>query len=281
GANSGIGFETSKVLAEKNAKVILAVRNQDKGRQAMEKILKKFPEAELELRILDLANFDSIKAFAKGILKDYSKLDVLINNAGVMMVPESKTVQGFESHFGINFLGPFLLTALLIDLIENTPNSRVVNTSSLAHLSGRINFSNLKSESSYKSLREYNQSKLADLIFSIELQERLSAAGMQAKSTAAHPGLTKTAINRHNSLMSILSNVFTQNVAMGVLPTLRAAIDPILKGGEYIGPANMFETFGYPEIGLSSELAKDKQLAGKLWAYAEEACDIQFLSKEL
>lgn len=277
GANSGIGFETARQLAKKNAHVILACRNEKKGNKALNDIKNEFPNAHLELRILDLEDLNSVKTFANSFIKDYKNIDLLINNAGVMMTPESKTKQGFEMQFGVNYIGAFALTATLFDLLENTPNARIVNLSSLAHLNGKIDFDNLKIEKPYSSMREYNQSKLADLMFTLELQDRIQNKNLKTISVAAHPGLTKTELNRHSKIMTVLSNIFTQNAQMGALPTLYAAIEPKVKGGEYFGPSNFFETFGYPKPSKIAKHTFDKAVRLKLWQVGEAACGVKFL----
>lgn len=279
GSNSGIGYEAVKVLAKKRGHLIMACRSKERGEKAMSKLQAEISNSKIELRILDLADLDSVSDFATNFLIDFDRLDILINNAGVMMTPNSKTVQGIELQFGVNFVGHFALTGLLFNLLSTTNGSRVVNLSSLAHRNGKIDFDNLKSEKSYERLKAYNRSKLADLIFSLELQRRIEANNLDIISTAAHPGMTKTELNRHSSLMTFLSNIFTQSAEMGVLPTLRAAFDQNIKGGEYFGPSKLFEAFGHPVKAIISKDARDIAVAKRLWEVGEELSGVKYLSE--
>src|SRR5690606_36135625 len=194
GANSGIGLEAAKVLAGKGMRLVLAVRNETKGAEARTEILSLHREADVEIRRLDVADLSSVRAFADGILRDFTKLDVLINNAGVMIPPYSKTKDGFEMQFGSNHLGHFALTALLLLLLNKTPHSRIVTIGSLAHNRGAIDFENLDGAKGYKAKKFYNQSKLANMLFALELDRRLKKNGCQTISVVCHPGVSGTNI---------------------------------------------------------------------------------------
>ena len=237
GASSGIGFETARVLAEKNATVIIAPRNLDKGNVAAEKIRSGHPNADLTVMELDLANLDSVRDFAEKFKDSYSRLDLLINNAGVMMPPLSKTKDGFELQFGTNHLGHFALTGLLIDLIKNTPDSRIVNVSSGAHHYGNLDFEDLTWEKRpYKKMKAYSDSKIANIYFANELQRRLDEAGVNTLVTAAHPGWTATELQRHAGVFKFLNRFVAQDITMGALPTLYAAVAEDVQACDYYGP---------------------------------------------
>jgi NAD(P)-dependent dehydrogenase (short-subunit alcohol dehydrogenase family) len=277
GANAGIGYETAKALAGKEARVILACRSRERGEAALKKIRETYPQAQLELHLLDLTSLDSVRQFATEIIDKYPQLDLLINNAGVMMPPESKTKEGFELQIGVNFLGHFLLTGLLLELLEKTPGARVVTLSSIAHRSGRINLDNFKGEKPYMSMREYGQSKLACLMFALELQKRLDAKGSKVLSLAAHPGWTQTELMRHQSLADVLSRYLAMPTLQGALPTLFAATAP-LPGGTYTGPNGFFEAWGFPATAKIRPHAQDAEMQKKLWQKAESLTGISFLS---
>ena len=277
GASSGIGFETAKVLAVKNATVIIAVRNVQKGTAAAEKIKGDYPNADVKVMELDLANLESVLRFAEGFNKSYSRLDLLINNAGVMMPPYSKTTDGFELQFGTNHLGHFALTGLLIDLIKDTPGSRIVNVSSSAHHYGELDFDDLNWENRpYKKMKTYGDSKIANIYFTYELQRRLDVNGSKTLVTAAHPGWTATELQRHVGLLSFLNNFFSQDITMGALPTLYAAVAEDVQGGDYYGPSGWKEMRGYPKKVQSNELSHDKKIAQKLWEVSEDLTGITF-----
>ncbi len=277
GASSGIGFEAARVLANKNAEVIIAVRNQKKGDKAVQQITDQNKEAKVSVMILDLANLDSVKKFADEFKQKYKRLDLLINNAGVMMPPYSKTIDGFELQFGTNHLGHFALTALLFDLLQSTLNSRIVNVSSNAHRSGKLNFDDLNWEKrKYKKMFSYGDSKIANLYFTYELQSLLKQAGVDTLVTAAHPGWTATDLQRHVGLFEFLNGFFAMKMEQGALPSLRAAIDENAKSGDYYGPDGWQEWRGYPKKVKSNRISYNKEIAKKLWDVSEKLTGIKF-----
>jgi NAD(P)-dependent dehydrogenase (short-subunit alcohol dehydrogenase family) len=277
GASSGIGYETARVLAEKNAKVIIAVRNLDKGKKAAEKIKTRHEKADLVIMELDLADLKSVKQFAEAFKKEYEQLDLLINNAGVMIPPYSKTTDGFELQFGTNHLGHFALTGLLLDLLKKTAGSRIVNVSSMAHTQGNINFDDLNWEKrTYAPWNAYGDSKIANLYFTYELNRKMDSADKTPLVVAAHPGVTATDLQRHSGLVSFLSNLFAQKIEMGALPTLYAAVAPDVKSGDYFGPSGFKEIRGYPKKVESNALSHDTTIANKLWDISEKLTGITY-----
>ncbi|MDP4117315.1 MAG: SDR family NAD(P)-dependent oxidoreductase [Bacteroidota bacterium] len=278
GSSSGLGFQDANVLAGKNASVIIAVRNLEKGNNAANKIKTNYKDADVSVMELDLANLNSVKKFAENFKQKYSRLDLLINNAGVMVPPYSKTADGFELQFGTNHLGPFALTGLLIDLIKDTKNSRIVNVSSAAHKYGNINFDDLNWEKrKYKPWKAYGDSKIANLYFTYELKKKLEASNSSAKVAAAHPGWTATELQRHSGFfVGILNVLFAQTIEMGALPTLYAATAEDVNSGEYFGPSNWQEWRGYPKKVESNELSHDTKIAAKLWEVSEKLTGIHF-----
>jgi NAD(P)-dependent dehydrogenase (short-subunit alcohol dehydrogenase family) len=284
GANSGIGFEAAKEFARKGAQTILACRSLDKAEIALEQIKAEIPDAPAEVKELDLADLASVRRFADEFQAEYDRLDVLANNAGIMMNPYSKTQDGFESQFGTNHLGHFALTGLLVDLLLDTPGSRVVNVSSNGHRFGSIDFDNLMYDNGdgYSPTRAYGRSKLANLLFTYELQRRYEATGADAIAVAAHPGGSSTNLGRHledrwyYGLYRRLEPVIAQSAAMGALPTLRAATDPSITGGQYFGPGGFMEQRGYPIIVTSSDASHDEDVARQLWQVSEELTGVTF-----
>lgn len=223
GSNTGLGFETALDLYQKGAKVYIACRNEEKALTAIEKMQSQGGSGELVFGQLDLSSLRSVKAFTDNILKKETRLDLLVNNAGVMIPPPSKTEDGFESQFGVNFVGAFALTGQLFDLLENTKGSRVVSLSSLAHRGANIDFDNFRLEKEYNNWREYGQSKLADLMFALEFDKRLKANGNQITSLAAHPGYTSTDLQRHID-PSFMQGIETMNAKQGAQMTLTACL---------------------------------------------------------
>ena len=283
GANSGLGFEATKVLSKKGAHIIMTARNLQKGNEALEAIKKENPNAKLDLMQLDLADFYSIRNFSNEFHSKYSKLDVLVNNTGVMNPPKREvTKQHFSVQFGTNHLGHFLLTGLLLDILKNTPNSRVSVQSSIVHktesMKPDIHFDDLNFEKSYNRDQAYAQSKLANLLFAYELDRRLKTNNINTIVTVAHPGYTKTNLQANSGfLMSvILNNILAQNVKIGTLPILRAATDENVKGSEYCGPTKMMELKGYPKLVKSSDKSYDKDLAKKLWKVSEKLTNLTY-----
>ncbi|MBL1214883.1 MAG: SDR family NAD(P)-dependent oxidoreductase [Ignavibacteriae bacterium] len=275
GSSSGIGYETAKVLAKKNAKVIIAVRNIEKGSKAKSKIISENSDAELDVMKLDLADLDSVKSFVKDFKSKYTQLNLLINNAGVMIPPYSKTKDGFELQFGTNHLGHFALTLELLDLIEKTKDARIVNVSSGAHKYGKINFEDLNwEERDYKAWKAYGDSKIANLYFTKELAEKVADKNIQV--TASHPGWTATELQRHSGFIEFLNNIFAMPQQQGALTTLRAAVDSDAKNGDYFGPNGWQEWRGYPVKVEPNNLAKDQKIAKQLWDVSEELTGIKF-----
>lgn len=266
GANSGIGFEAAKALAEHGARVILACRSEKRGTEALQAIEAESPKGSVELRLLDLSDLDSVRAFADGVLADLEHIDLLINNAGVMMPPLSRTAQGFELQFGVNHLGHFALTGLLLERLVATPGARIVNVSSQAHRTGKIDFDDLNWESrKYKKVASYGQSKLANLLFTFELQRKLEALGADTKVAAAHPGWTGTNLQQHVKLFEWMNALFAMAPWKGALPTLRAAIDPEAQSGDYFGPRGLTQLNGYPVKVGTTKAAKNEADAARLW----------------
>ena len=276
GANSGIGYETARVLANKNATVIIAVRNREKGEKAAAKIRSEYAAADISVMLLDLANLASVREFAVQFQQAHSRLDLLINNAGVMIPPYSKTADGFELQFGTNHLGHFALTGLLFDLLRNTPGSRIVNVSSTAHRRGNIDFDDLTWEKrKYAAWKAYGDSKIANLYFTYELKRKLAGADHPIVA-AAHPGWTATDLQRHSGVIDFLNNFFAQDISMGALPTLYAAVAEDVQSGDYYGPSGFLEMRGYPDKAVSRPLAHDAAIAQKLWKVSETLTRVRY-----
>ena len=272
GSNNGIGFEAAKVLAGKNAEVILAVRNGEKGRSALENIINYYPDARVSIMMLDLADLQSVSQFAAACHKRYKKLDILINNAGVMIPPYTKTKDGFELQIGTNHFGHFALTLQLLDLLRITKNSRIVNVSSGMHKIGKLNFDDLNwDKRRYIAWKAYGDSKIANLYFTYELDRRI---GKNVLVAAAHPGWTATDLQRYSGFMMFFNRFFAQNAAMGVLPVLYAAVEPDVKSGDYFGPDGFMEMKGYPKKVESNKLSRDIFIAKELWKISEKLTGI-------
>jgi NAD(P)-dependent dehydrogenase (short-subunit alcohol dehydrogenase family) len=279
GANTGLGFETARVLAARGASVVLAVRDTDKGKAAAARIAGTAPGANVTVQPLDLASLDSIRAAAGELRARHPRIDLLINNAGVMFPPRQTTRDGFELQLGTNHLGHFALTGLLLEQMLPVPGSRVVTVSSQAHrIRARINFDDLQAERSYSRVAAYSQSKLANLMFTYELARRLSAAATTTIAVAAHPGLAATELTRHTPAIAAFfyARVISQNPAMGALPTLRAATDPGVLGGQYYGPGRLLGTRGYPKLAASSRQSRDTAIQRRLWTVSEELTGVTF-----
>lgn len=277
GAGSGLGFETVRALAGKNAKVVMAVRNAAKGREAAARIKKDCPRADVDVMELDLADLSSVRKFAQDFTKRFSRLDLLINNAGVMVPPYGKTVDGFELQFGTNHLGHFALTVLLIDMLKKVSGSRIVTVSSGAHAFGMLDFDDLNWEKRrYNAWQAYGDSKLANLYFTRELQRRLDEEGSDVLAVAAHPGWAATELQRHQWWVRLLNNFFAQPADMGALPTLYAATAPDVHGSEYFGPDGKGQMRGYPVKVQSSKRSRDMVVASRLWEVSEEMTGIRW-----
>src|SRR5215813_8354575 len=266
GANTGLGFQTAQVLAARGASVVVVSLKKKKGKRAAARIAGAAPGADVTVQPLDLASLDSIRAAADQLRARHPRIDLLINNAGVMFPPRQTTRDGFELQFGTNHLGHFALTGLLLEQMLPVPGSRVVTVSSLAHrLRARINFDDLQSERSYRRVAAYGQSKLANLMFTYELHRRLSGAGTTI-ALAAHPGLAATELTRNSpAIAAFFYARVSQKAAMGALPMLRAATDPGAAGGQYYGPGRLFGTRGYPALAKSSRQSHDTAIQRRLW----------------
>lgn len=282
GANSGLGYESSLALARKGGQVIMASRDEAKGQQAVEKLKSQVPNAQVEFISLDLASLSSIQTFATNFKKRFDRLDILLNNAGLMAVPFGKTKDGFELQFGVNHLGHFALTGQLLNLLLTTPNSRVVTVSSGAHTYGRINFDDLDWKTKYSRYDAYGQSKFANVLFAFRLQRLLEAAGAKTISVAAHPGAAKTNLTTHATtnrleglLYAALNTIASQSVQMGALPQLYAATAPDVKGGEFYGPR--FYIRGYPKLAKATPNAYNLETAQRLWEVSAQLTGVHYV----
>ena len=282
GANSGLGLVTARELARKGAHVVLACRNQAKGEKARRAIEMRAPTAHVEVAELDLASLDYVRAFAERLRSEHDGIDLLINNAGVMATPHGRTADGFELQFGTNHLGHFALTGLVIDMLQKREDARVVTLSSGAHRIGRIAFNNLGGEHRYFRWRAYGQSKLANLLFALELDRRLRTAGSAVKSMAAHPGYAATNLQhagptRLDELLMLVPNkLLAQSDEMGAQPALYAATEPGVEGGTYVGPDGVAEQRGYPTKVSPNAAARDEEVARRLWEVSEEMTGVRF-----
>jgi NAD(P)-dependent dehydrogenase (short-subunit alcohol dehydrogenase family) len=281
GANSGLGLITARDLARAGARVIMACRNTAKGEDAAGQIRSAAPGADVEVAALDLGSLDSVRSFAAGL--GGQTPDLLINNAGVMAPPRSETADGFELQFGTNHLGHFALTGLLIGAMEGRENARVVTLSSGAARIGRINFDDLNWTEGYSRWRAYGQSKLANLVFMIELNRRLQASGSSVLSMGAHPGYAATNLQSaaapflDRALMVVTNALVAQSADRGALPTLYAATKPGLGGGTYVGPDGFQEQRGFPRPVTPIASARDPETGRRLWEVSEELTGVSFL----
>jgi NAD(P)-dependent dehydrogenase (short-subunit alcohol dehydrogenase family) len=281
GANTGLGYETAAALAAKGAQVVLAVRNLEKGKDAADRITAATAGAQVQLQELDLTSLESVRAAADELRSKHDTIDLLINNAGVMMTPKSTTKDGFELQFGTNHLGHFAFTGLLLDRVLATVGSRVVTVSSVGHRFARdgVRFDDLQWERDYSRARAYGQSKLANLMFTYELQRRL--AGTNTIAAAAHPGGANTELGRNTPaplrvVFDFVGPRLMQGPDMGALPTLRAATDPGVLGGQYFGPDGFAEQRGYPKVVASTQASHDTDAQRRLWAVSEELTGVTF-----
>ena len=285
GANSGLGLQTTTRLARAGATVIMACRNPDKAATALDEVRRAAPAATVSTLPLDLASLESVREAAERVCADHERLDLLINNAGVMAIPRALTVDGFETQFGTNHLGHFALTAHLVDLVMATPHSRVVNVSSNAHKMGRMRFDDLMGERRYERWSAYGQSKLANLLFTFELQRRLTAAASGTIAVAAHPGWAATHLQTSGrgvtegpwlKMTELANRVIAQSDAMGALPTVHAATSADVIAGGFYGPDGPFEVRGMPTQVDPNARAKDAAAARELWLRSEELTGARF-----
>lgn len=282
GANTGIGYEAAAVLAGKGARVVVAARNPDKGRQAVGRIRNLHPGADVTLQELDLSSLASVRAAAADLRAAHPRIDLLINNAGVMYPPKQTTSDGFELQFGTNHLGHFALTGLLLDTLLDVPGSRVVTVASIAHnIQADIHFEDLQWERNYNRVAAYGQSKLANLMFTYELQRRLAAKGAPTIAVAAHPGISNTELMRHIPGSGLpgfawVAGLVTNSPAVGALATLRAATDPEVRGGQYYGPSGLRELVGHPVLVQSNRKSHDVDVQQRLWTVSEELTGVSY-----
>ena len=282
GANSGLGLAAARELARAGARMVLACRDTARGEQARRDIQARALKSDVDVAELDLASLDSARTFAERLHSDYDGIDLLVNNAGVMATPRRRTADGFELQFGTNHLGHFALTGLVIDMLQGRGDARVVTVSSNAHRYGRIAFDNLGGEHRYFRWRAYGQSKLANLLFALELDRRLRAAGSAIKSVAAHPGYSATNLQhtgppRIDELLMLVPNkVIAQSGEMGALPILYAATEPGIEGGAFIGPDGIAEQRGHPTTVSPNAAARNEETARRLWEVSEEMTGVRF-----
>ncbi|OBB92486.1 SDR family NAD(P)-dependent oxidoreductase [Mycobacterium sp. 852002-40037_SCH5390672] len=281
GANTGLGYETALALADRGAHVVLAVRNLDKGKDAAARITARSPHADVALQELDLTSLESVRSAAAQLRSAHDRIDLLINNAGVMYTPKSNTKDGFELQFGTNHLGHFAFTGLLLDRLLPIAGSRIVTVSSVGHrILADIHFDDLQWERRYNRVAAYGQAKLANLLFTYELQRRLAPQGTTI-AAAAHPGMSDTELMRNMPAplavaFERIAPLVAQNAAVGALPTLRAATDPAVLGGQYYGPDGLGQTRGYPKIVGSSAKSHDADRQRRLWAVSEELTGVVY-----
>ena len=277
GANTGIGYETARALVHKGANATIACRNKQKGEVAAARIDQEQPRGTVRIAPLDLADLESVRAFADGFTSMHERLDLLVNNAGVMVPPESTTAQGFELQFGVNHLGHFALTGRLFDLLRATSGARVVTISSAAHRMGAMDFDDLQfTTRGYQPWPAYGQSKLANLLFTFELQRRFEAEGLDAIAVAAHPGWTSTDLQRNSWLARAVGHFVAMRPAQGALPTLRAATAPDVRGGEYYGPHGFREMRGFPVRVATTDAARNPEDAARLWQVSEALTGVHY-----
>jgi NAD(P)-dependent dehydrogenase (short-subunit alcohol dehydrogenase family) len=282
GSNGGLGYETALQLAKKDVEVILACRNLQKAEEAKSRIVNEYPKARIKSMKIDVSSIGEVRQFATQFGRQYDKLDLLINNAGIMMSPYRVTEDGFENQLATNYIGHFALTGLLLPLLTSTPGSRVVTLSSLSYKWAQIQFDDLHARKGYSRRKAYGQSKRACLIFAYELQRRLSAAGYNTLSVAAHPGLAKTNLDQYfPALIRPLGNLFLQPAQKGALSVLYAALEKDIKGGEFIGPDGFQEIRGHPTVVHSDEYSQDKRVAQRLWKTSAEMTNVYYLNGEV
>jgi NAD(P)-dependent dehydrogenase (short-subunit alcohol dehydrogenase family) len=276
GANRGIGYATARALARKGATVILACRDKQKGEAAAGRINQAYRGAKASAGLLDLAELASVRRFAAAFGAQQDRLDIVINNAGIMRSPFQRTADGCELQLATNHLGHFALTGLLLELLAQTPKARVVTVTSWGHHFGRIDFDNLNAEKGYDAGRAYAQSKLANVLFTYELQRRFEKAGIDALAAVVHPGATKTDLPVHWPMVRLLTPLIGQEPEMGALPALYAATAPDVQGGDYYGPCNWGGLKGPPRKQRSSDGSYDPEVAARLWALSESLTGVEY-----
>lgn len=277
GSNTGLGYDTARVLAGRGAQVVMAVRDTAKGETAAARIRQLTPGAQVSVHKLDLGSLTSVRESGAAMAAEYPRIDLLINNAGVMVPPRGKTAQGFELQFGTNHLGHFALTAPLLPRLAQQPGARVVVVASMAQRFGTISLDDPNWEGRrYNGWLAYGQSKLANMMFAVELQRRLAQAGSSLICTAAHPGWTATDLQRSDPMSNLLNPMLAMPVAKGALTTLRAATDPAATGGSYWGPTGFAGMWGWAgEVPIPAK-ATDERVAEQLWALSERLTGVRF-----
>ena len=277
GPTSGLGFDTSRILAKKNAIVIMAARDVRKAEKVKKEIVGKNKTAKIDVKELNLADLKSIQNFSELIKKKYSAIDCLINNAGIMACPYSKTKDGFEIQMGTNHLGHYALTGLLLPLLQSKSNAKVINISSIAHRSGRINFDDLAWEKrKYRTWSAYSDSKLANLYFTYELSRKLLATNSTLNVLAAHPGYSDTDLQRYSGFFKFLNKIVAQKSTIGGVAGIRAAVDSKTISGQYYGSPSFGGIWGYPTLVKSNRLSHDRENASKLWTLSESLTGISY-----
>ena len=275
GANSGLGYETVLELARHGAEVVLACRDEKRGTDALGKLGGQAPDAKADLSLLDLADLASVRKFAEQYAGDHDHLDILVDNAGVMALDERRlTADGFEMQFGTNHLGHFALTGLLMPQLLARPHSRVVSVTSFGHKIGKMQFDDLQAEGKYRKWLAYGQSKLANLLFTFELDRRARAAGKDLIATVAHPGYANTNLQSGTSFQ--WSNFMAQSAPMGALPQLYGATAPDVQGGEFFGPSGFMQQRGAPKRVKAASKAYDTETARRLWEVSEELTGVAY-----
>jgi NAD(P)-dependent dehydrogenase (short-subunit alcohol dehydrogenase family) len=284
GANSGLGLVTARELARAGARVVVTARDEVKGESARTLIADEVAGADLDVRMLDLASLDSVREFAAAVAADHGHLDLLVNNAGVMMPPRGETADGFELQFGTNHLGHFALTGLLLDALVAGGSSRVVTLSSIEHKPGKLDFDDLQSENGYSPRGAYQQSKFANAVFGLELDRRLRAAGLPVISVLAHPGYSDTNLQSTGptgpmkALLAVGNKLLAQSAERGALPQLYAATAADVEGGSFIGPDGLMEARGHPTVVKPVGRARDEETAKRLWDVSEQLTGVTYLS---
>ena len=280
GANSGLGYESTLALAKKNATIIMACRSIDKAQSALDAIKQQVSGADAHIMTLDLGDLSSVRDFASTFKAQYERLDILLNNAGLMATPFRETPDGFETQFGVNHLGHFALTGLLLDRLLNTPASRVVNVSSGLHRNGTMNFDDLHMKSSYSGWNAYYQSKLANILFTRALDKRLQ--GQDTIAVAAHPGYASTNLQTKTGnaiqtfiMEKVMNPLMAQSAAKGALPQLYAATAADVSGGNFFGP-HFMRLRGYPVLEVPSDAAQNDDDAERLWQMSVEMTQVDY-----
>lgn len=289
GANSGLGFESSRVMAEKGGTVVMTARNMQKGEKARAEILQAHPAASIDLIQLDVGSLASVREFVAAFKAKYDRLDILLNNAGVMAIPRQLTPDGFEMQLGVNHLGHFALTGLLLDVIIRTPGARIHNVSSSANYTGSINFDDLMGEQEYSRWAAYGQSKLANVFFTFELQKRLTAAGFDTIANTSHPGLVignlqansveQSGTSLEGLLYRVIQPILAQDIEMGILPMLYGMTAEDAQGGVFYGPRT-FNLRGYPAEKKPNKAAFDAAALKRFWDISEQLTGVTYNFKQ-